>query len=129
MDTALPPKQADPRDVLIERADEELAHAYEQISRADEEIARAEERLSKLEHDDARTAARRKRPSVGGRAVRGFTGLMLTACICVAAIVWPTAMRPSRLSRGGRRSSSRLHRCRSKTRGFPRSRPETRKAG
>jgi len=87
MDTALPPKQADPRDVLIERADEELAHAYEQISRADEEIARAEERLSKLEHDDARTAARRKRPSVGGRAVRGFTGLMLAACIFVAAFV------------------------------------------
>jgi hypothetical protein len=34
----------------------------------------------------------------------------------------PTAMRPSRLSRGARRSSSRLHRCRSKTRGSPRSR-------
>jgi hypothetical protein len=85
MDTALPPKQTEPRDVLIERADEELAHAYEQISRADEEIARAEERLSQLERDAARTAVRRKRSSVGGRAVRGFTGLMLAACIFVAA--------------------------------------------
>jgi hypothetical protein len=86
MDTVLPPKQTDPREVLIERADKELAHAYEQISRADEEIARAEERLSKLEHDAARTAVRRKRP-----AVRGFTGLILAACIFAAAFVWQSS--------------------------------------
>jgi hypothetical protein len=87
MDTVPPTSQTDPREVLIERADKELAHAYEQISRADEEIARAEERLSKLEHDDARAAARRKRSSVGGRAVRCFTGLVLAACIFVTAFV------------------------------------------
>jgi hypothetical protein len=87
MDTALNPKQTNPRDVLIARADEELAHAHEQITRADEEIARAEEQLSKLERDAARTAVPRKRRSVGGQAVRGFTGLMLTACICVAAFI------------------------------------------
>jgi hypothetical protein len=85
MDTTLNPKQADPPHVLITQADEELAHAYEQITRADEEIARAEEQLSKLEHDAARRGNRR---SFGGRAVRGFTGLALTACICVAAYVW-----------------------------------------
>jgi hypothetical protein len=85
MDTTLNPKQADPPHVLIAQADEELAHAYEQITRADEEIARAEEQLSKLEHDAAR---RGNRGSFGGRAVRGFAGLTLTACICVAAYVW-----------------------------------------
>jgi hypothetical protein len=85
MDTTLNPKQADPPHVLITQADEELAHAYEQITRADEEIARAEEQLSKLEYDAARKGNRR---SFSGRAVRGFTGLALTACICVAAYVW-----------------------------------------
>jgi hypothetical protein len=85
MDTALNPKQTDPRHVLVARADEELAHAYEQITCADEQIARAEEQLSKLEHDAAR---RGNRPLLGGRAVRGFTGLTLTACVCVAAFVW-----------------------------------------
>jgi hypothetical protein len=89
MDTTLDPKQMDSRHVLVTRADEELAHAYEQITRADEQIARAEEQLSKLEHDAARHPG--NRPSLGGRAVRGFTGLMLTACICVAAIVWQSS--------------------------------------
>jgi len=43
MDTTLNPEQTDPRHVLAARADEELAHAHEQITRAGEEIARAEE--------------------------------------------------------------------------------------
>jgi uncharacterized phage infection (PIP) family protein YhgE len=83
MDTAPNPTQTDSRRVLLDRADEELAHAYEQITRANEELARAEEQLSKLE----RAAVARKRPWLGGRAVRGFTGLMLAACIFVAAFV------------------------------------------
>ncbi len=87
MDTILDPKQTDPRHVLTARADEELAHAYGQITRAGEEIARAEQQLSKLEHA-ARRAVPRKRPWLGGRAVRGFMGLMLAACIGVAALVW-----------------------------------------
>src|SRR5439155_6162580 len=87
MDTTLNPKQTDPRHVLSERADEELAHAYNQITRAGEEIARAEEQLSKLERA-ARHAAPGKRRSLGGRAVRGFIGLMLAACIGVGAMVW-----------------------------------------
>jgi hypothetical protein len=84
MDTTLNPKQTDPRHVLAARADEEIAHVYEQITRA-------EEQLFKLEHDAARPAVPGKRPSLGGQAVRGFTGLMLTACICVAAIVWQSS--------------------------------------
>jgi hypothetical protein len=91
MDTALNPKQTEPRHVLVARADEELTHAYEQITRADEQIASAEKQLSKLERDAARSAVPGKRPSLGGQAVRGFTGLMLTACICAAAIVWQSS--------------------------------------
>src|SRR5437899_12381838 len=87
MDITLNPKQTDPRHVLTARADEELAHAYDQITRAGEEIARAEQQLSKLEHA-ARRAVPGKRRWLGGRAVRGFIGLMLAACIGVPALVW-----------------------------------------
>ena len=105
MDTTLDPKQTDPRHVLMARADEELAHAYEQITSAGEQIARAEEQLSKLEHDAARhpsdhpqTRMNTFRPAVPGNrplfdrpAVRGFTGLLLAACIGVAAIAWQSS--------------------------------------
>jgi hypothetical protein len=84
MDTTLNPKQTDPRHVLVERADEELAHAHEQITRAGEEIARAEEQLSKLEHKAARHPG--NRPLFDRPAVRGLTGVLLAACIGVAAI-------------------------------------------
>jgi len=57
----------------------------------DEEIARAEEQLSKLEHDAARPAVRGKRPLFDRPAVRGFTGLLLAACIGVAAIAWQSS--------------------------------------
>src|SRR5216683_7925594 len=88
MDTTLNPKQTDPPHVLVARADEELAHAHEQITRADEQIARAEEQLSKLEHDAPRPAVPGKRPLFDRPAVRGFTGLLLAACIGVGAIAW-----------------------------------------
>ncbi len=102
MHSTMDPKQTDPFNVLVARADEELAHAYERITRAAEEAARAEEQLSKLERDAARhpsdhpqtrmntlrPAVPGNRPSLGGRAVRAFTGLMLAACIGVAAIAW-----------------------------------------
>ncbi len=105
MHSTLNPKQTDPQRVLVARVDEELAHTYEQIAHADEQIARAEERLSKLEHDaprypsdhpqtrinTLRPAVLGNRPSRVGRAVRGFTALMLTACICVAAFVWQSS--------------------------------------
>ncbi len=83
MDTKPDSKQTDSRHVLIARADEELAHAHEQITSADEQIARAEKQLSKLE-----LAARRAASGKRGRAVRGLIGLMLAACIGVAAMAW-----------------------------------------
>ena len=87
---------------MVARADEELAHAHEQITRADEEIARTEEQLSELEHDVARQpsdhpqtrmntfrpAVPSNPPSLGGRAVRAFIGLPLLGCIGVAALAW-----------------------------------------
>jgi len=100
-DTTLNPKESEPRRVMVARVDEKLAQVFEQITRVDEEIARAEEQLSK--RDDAarhpsdppqtrmntfRPAVPGNRPSLGGRAVRGFAGLMLAACIGVAAIAW-----------------------------------------
>ena len=91
MDTTLNPKQADPRHDLAARADAQLAHAYEQITRADEQIARTEKQLSRLEHDAARRRSRGNGGSRRGQAVRAFTGLILAACICVAAIVWQSS--------------------------------------
>src|SRR5712691_5144339 len=87
MDTALNPKQTDPRHVLLARADEELAHAHEQSARANEEIAYAEKRLSKLEHN----AVPGNRRLFDRPAVRGLTGLLLAACIGVAAIAWQSS--------------------------------------
>ena len=100
MHSTLNPK-TDPQSVLVARVDEELAHTYEQIAQADEQIARAEEQLSKLEQDVARNPSDRprtrtntlrpavlgNRPSPGGRAIRGFIGLLLAACVGVAAFV------------------------------------------
>ncbi len=83
MDSSVNTKQADPRDVgpglstqdieLVARADERLAHAYEQISR--------------MEYDAARKKAVNKlrRPSRGRPALRGFIALLLTAGVCFAA--------------------------------------------
>jgi hypothetical protein len=102
MDSTADTKQTDPHVVspglstqekeLVARADERLAHAYEQIARADEQLARVNEQISKLEHDAARHSSdpkkpvtRFRRPSRGRPALRGFIGLLLTACICVAA--------------------------------------------
>jgi septal ring factor EnvC (AmiA/AmiB activator) len=86
MDTPLDPKQTEPRHTLIARADDELAHAYQQITSAGEQIARAEEQLSRLERA-ARAVPGKRRP-LGGPAVRGFIGVILAACIGVAAVAW-----------------------------------------
>jgi hypothetical protein len=76
------PKATEPDDVLLARADQRLAHAHEQIARAEEQIARVNDQLSKLEHDGAR------HPSVlSRRGLRGLIGLLLAACIFVAAFV------------------------------------------
>ena len=50
------------KDVLIARADEQLARVRERIASADEEIARVTEQLSKMERDDARNPSARHDP-------------------------------------------------------------------
>src|SRR5205085_8115502 len=83
------PQAIAPNDALIARADERLAHAYQQIAHADEQLARANEQLSKLDHDAARAplAVLGRLPSRGRPMLRGLTGLLLAACILVAAFV------------------------------------------
>jgi hypothetical protein len=88
-DSRLDSKPTDSRQVLAARADEELAHAYEQITRADEQLAHAEQQLSRLE----REAVPGKRGVFDRPAVRGLTGLLLAACIGVAAIAWQSSYR------------------------------------
>lgn len=81
------PHTGNPDDVLAARADERLAHAYEQIVRADEQLARVTEQLSRLENDGARdpSAISSLRPSRGRPVLRGLIGFVLAACICAAA--------------------------------------------
>jgi hypothetical protein len=92
MDSPANTKQADPHvdpalstQELGARADERLAHAYEQILRADEELARFNEQISRLEK---KPANRFRQPSRGRPALRGLIGLLLTAVICTAAFAW-----------------------------------------
>jgi hypothetical protein len=61
------------------RADERLAHAFEQSALADEQLARVTEQL--LDRDAARQTSR------GGPALRGLIRLLLAACIFGAAFV------------------------------------------
>ncbi|WP_244549060.1 hypothetical protein [Bradyrhizobium canariense] len=74
---------------MVALADERLAHAYGQIARADEQLARVNEQLSKLEHDAPRHpwAVPGRRTSRVRPALRGLIGLLLAACIFVAAFV------------------------------------------
>lgn len=76
-----------PDAVLSARADERLAHAYEQIARADDELTRVTEKLSRMEQDAARrpATAYSPRPSRGASASRGLIAFVLAACIGVAA--------------------------------------------
>jgi len=55
------------KDVLIARADEQLARVYDQIARADEQIARVSEQFSKIERDAARDPSVRYIPPTAGR--------------------------------------------------------------
>ncbi len=102
MNSTPTPKAIEPRDGLIARADEGLAHAYEQIRRADEELAHVSEQLAKMERDDARPPSAGPGPqSPPERLAAGpgpqspprrpalwvLVGLPLAACIGVAALV------------------------------------------
>src|ERR1019366_3386947 len=74
---------------------------HEELARGDEQLARLEEQLSKLGLDTARNppllqprmsrfrfAFPGGRLSLGGWVLRGFAGLLLVACIGVAAVAW-----------------------------------------
>jgi len=93
MNSTTDPKAIEPNDVLVARADEGLAHAYDQIARADEQLARLNEQLSKLEHDPAHhpSAVAGHRPPRGRPALRGLIGLLLAVCIYVGAFVLQSA--------------------------------------
>src|SRR6185312_14810264 len=95
------------KDVLIAQTDEQLARAREGIASLREGIARVTEKLSKMERDDARTPSARPdpQPPRGKSAVPGSIGLLpigllLVACIVVAALVSLIAVRwtPQRVS-------------------------------
>jgi hypothetical protein len=98
------------KDVLIAQTDERLARAREGIASVREGIARVTEKLSKMERDDARNASARPgddhprnpsaRPdpqpprgksalpgSIGPLPTIGLVGLLLAACVVVAALV------------------------------------------
>jgi predicted FMN-binding regulatory protein PaiB len=81
------PTTGNPDAVLAVRADERLAHAYEQIARADDQLARVTEQLSRMEHDAARRpVAVPGLPLAQDRPmVRGVIGLVLAAVIGAAA--------------------------------------------
>jgi hypothetical protein len=97
MDSSATIRPTDPRDLspglstqdaeLVARADQRLAHAYEQIALADEQLARVNKQISGLENEGARKN-RSRRPSRGRPALRGLIGLLLTAGICTAAFAW-----------------------------------------
>jgi hypothetical protein len=89
MNSTATTKAIESHDALISRADEQLAHAHEQIVRADEQLARMSEQVAKLERDAARPPSAGPGPqSPPGRpALRALVGLLLAACIIVAALV------------------------------------------
>jgi hypothetical protein len=87
------PAVVEPNNAVAAAADERLKHAYRQIASADEQLARLTEQLSKLERDAAHTPSPvpGRRPSRGRPALRGFTGLLLAACIVGAAFVYQSS--------------------------------------
>jgi hypothetical protein len=89
MNSTPTPKATEPNDALVARADERLAQAYEKIARADEQLARVSEQLAKMERDAARPPSAGPGPqSPSGRSgLRVLVGLLLAACIIVAALL------------------------------------------
>jgi hypothetical protein len=82
------PEQADPHDVAIAA----LKQARDQIGRADKPLPRADEQVSRLEGAARHPSGQQKPLAVPGRrssrgrlALLGFIGLLLAACIGVAA--------------------------------------------
>jgi hypothetical protein len=92
MDSTVMPKSTEADDALTARADERLAHAYDQIARADEQLARLTAQLARMEQDTARhpsaipPAAVLRQPPPRG-TLRGFVGLLAATCIIGAALI------------------------------------------
>jgi hypothetical protein len=93
MNSTPTPKPVEPHNAVFARADEQLAHAYQEITRADEELARLSERLAKMEGDPAPPPSAEPGPQSppGRSAPRALFGLALAACIVVAALVWQSS--------------------------------------
>jgi hypothetical protein len=89
MNSTPTPKAIEPDNALFARADEQLAHAYEQITRADEDLARLSDQLAKMERDAARPPSAGPSPQSPPRrpALRALVGLPLAACIVAAVLV------------------------------------------
>jgi uncharacterized membrane protein YccC len=89
MNSTSTPKDIEPHNALIARADEQLAHAHDQVARAGEELARLSEQLAKMERDAAHPPSAGPRPQSPARrtALRTLVGLSLAACIVAAALV------------------------------------------
>jgi hypothetical protein len=95
MDSTVNPEQTDPRGVFS-RA--EIARAFEQIGAADEQLVSTPAQDAARHPPAAAPPAAAQnvqvpgdRPSLVRPAVRGFIGLLLAACIGVAAIVWQSS--------------------------------------
>jgi hypothetical protein len=84
------PEHTDPRKVFA-HVNEEIARAYEQIALADEEIARTLAQDVASHPSNPKTRMTGDRPAIGRPAVRGFVGLLLAACIGVAAFGWQSS--------------------------------------
>jgi hypothetical protein len=82
-------KANEPQNALIARADERLAHAYEQIARADEELARVSEQVAKMEREAAHPRSAGPGPQSPPRrpALRALVGLPLAAGFVVAVLL------------------------------------------
>jgi hypothetical protein len=86
------PEQTDPHDAAVAA----LKQAREQIGRADKQLPRADEQVSRLEQGAARKPSGQQKPlavpdrrsSRGSLALLGLIGLLLAACIGVAALAW-----------------------------------------
>jgi hypothetical protein len=139
------PKAPEPQDALVARADERLAHAYQQIARADEELTRVSEQVAKMEREDAHPRSaepapqspvrpnpsrnHRIRPSlVRNRRLEDRRSAPPSACcwrLASLSLPWfcsrPMAAGSGWLSPVGLRSSFQLDHCRRKIRLLPRS--------
>ncbi len=94
------PKQTGPQDVAVAAiAQAYIAQAYEELGRSDEQFAFMDERAFALEQDasrhpsdqEMRLAVADRRPSRGRPMLLGLVGLLLAACVSVAAFAWQSS--------------------------------------